>query len=86
MPQVELLGLAQKYAGLSRTECVGTSLEQVIGDLSSRCPGFLARCRPGELLPEGLIACVNERHFTHDPQFPIYPDDRVLLMSADVGG
>lgn len=86
MPQVELLGLAQRYAGRSHAECAGSTLSQIISDLSTQCPGFSARCRLGELLPEGLIACVNERHFTHDPQFTIHPDDRVLLMSADVGG
>ena len=86
MPQVELLGLAQRYAGCSQLRCAGSTLEQVLCDIAAQCPGFAARCRPGELLPEGLIVCVNERRFTHDPLIPILPDDRVLLLSADIGG
>lgn len=86
MPQVELFGLAQRYAGCAKLQCSGTTLEQVIGDLAAQCPGFADRCRPGELLPAGLIVCINERKFTNDPMMPITPEDRLLLLSSDVGG
>ena len=86
MPHVELLGLAQRYAGCSRLECEGDTLERILSEIAAQCPGFLARCRPGALMPEGLIVCVNERQFTNDPKYPICPDDRVLLLSADTGG
>ena len=86
MPQVELLGLAQRYAGCSKLETTGSTLERVLCDVSAQCPEFATRCRPGELLPPGLIVCVNERRFTNDPSLPISPNDRVLILSSDVGG
>lgn len=86
MPQIELLGLARRYAGLEKTTVSGTTLGQVLHDLHTRCPDFAARCTPGELLPRGLIVCVNERRFMSDINEPILPDDRVLILSADVGG
>ena len=86
MPQIELLGLAQRYAGVARLDSTGTTLDEVLREIGSRCPGFAARCPAGELLPPGLIACVNERRFTSDLNEPLEPADRVLILSADVGG
>ena len=86
MPQIELLGLARRYAGVESLFLSGTTLEQILRHLHTRCPDFAARCVSGELLPPGLIACVNERQFTSDLNQTILPDDRVLILSADVGG
>ena len=86
MPQIELLGLARRYAGAERIHCAGMTLEQILRDLGTQCPQFAARCAPGERLPPGLIVCVNERRFTIDLADPILPTDRVLILSADVGG
>ena len=86
MPRVELLGLAQRYAGVSQLDSAGATLEDVLQDVGRQCPGFAARCPTGELLPAGLIVCVNERRFTADLATQIEPTDRVLILSADVGG
>ena len=86
MPRIELLGLARRYAGVEGLNSPGTTLEQVLHHIGTLYPGFAARCRPGELLPTGLIVCVNERRFTSDLTEPIAPSDRVLILSADVGG
>ena len=86
MSQIELLGLARRYAGVERIDCAGATLEQLLRDLGAQCPGFAKRCPPGEWLPSGLIVCVNERQFTSDLTQPIAPTDRVLILSADVGG
>ena len=86
MPQIELLGLARRYAGVEKMCVAGTTLEQVLRDLHTHCPIFAARCDPEELLPRGLIVCVNERRFTSNLFEPILPDDRILILSADVGG
>ena len=86
MPQIELLGLARRYAGVESIHSAGTTLEHILRDLGTQCPRFAARCAPGELLPPGLIVCVNERRFTIDLAEPIRPTDRVLILSADVGG
>ncbi len=86
MPQVELIGLAQRYAGCRQVQSTGTTLGQVLADISAQCPGFADRLKPEQLLPPGLIVCVNERRFTNDPSVPISPNDRVLILSSDVGG
>ncbi len=86
LPQIELLGLARRYAGVGSVDCLGTTLEQVLRDLGTKRPEFASRCIPGELLPPGLIVCVNERRFTTAWDEPIRPNDRVLILSADVGG
>lgn len=86
MPHIELLGLARRYAGVEEFYSAGTTLEQLLRDLGSQCPGFLKHCPAGECLPLGLIVCVNERHFTTDLTETIQPHDRVLILSADVGG
>ena len=86
MPHVELLGLAQRYAGVAQLECTGTTVEQVLRDIAAQSPGFAGRCRTGELLPTGLIVCVNERRFTSDLSESVQSTDRVLILSADVGG
>ena len=86
MPQIELLGLARRYAGVEKLFVSGTTLEQVLCEIHTHCPPFAAHCTGAELLPRGLIACVNERRFTSDLSEPILPDDRILILSADVGG
>ena len=86
MPHIEFLGLAQRYAGVAQLDSEGTTLEYVLRDIGARCPRFSARCLPGELLPSGLIVCVNERLFTKNLTECVKPSDRVLILSADVGG
>lgn len=86
MPRIELLGLARRYAGMESLDSPGATVEQVLHHIGTLCPGFAARCRPGELLPTGLIMCVNERRFTSDLTERIEPTDRILILSADVGG
>ncbi len=86
MPHIELLGLARRYAGVEKIDCAGATLEQLLRDLGTRYPAFSKHCLPGEFLPRGLIVCVNERRFTIDLTETIQPDDRVLILSADVGG
>ena len=86
MPQIELMGLARRYAGVESIDSAGSTLEQVLRDLGSQCPGFAERCTPGTLWPPGLIVCVNERRFTSDLAERIESTDRVLILSAAVGG
>lgn len=86
MPQIELLGLARHYAGTSKAACPGATLGEVLSNLGLQCPAFAARCRSGELLPPGLIVCINERQFSHDPSVVVSDADRLLILSSDVGG
>jgi hypothetical protein len=86
VPQVELLGLAQRYAGTATAVCEGGTLGEVLRDLAAQFPSFAARCAAGELLPPGLIVCINERRFSLDPAVKLLETDRLLILSADVGG
>ncbi len=86
MPQVELLGLAQRYAGTASATCSGGTLGEALRDLAAQFPSFAARCAAGELLPAGLIVCINERRFSLDPAATLSETDRLLILSADVGG
>jgi molybdopterin converting factor small subunit len=86
MPRIELLGLAQHFAGVSQLDSAGTTLEQVLQDIGQHSPSFAARCPAGALLPTSLIVCVNERRFTSELTERIEPTDRIIILSADVGG
>ena len=86
MPRVELLGLARHYAGVPEVVVSGTTLGEVLLQLGRACPGFASRCSTGKKLPTGLIACLNERQFTGDESQPVSDSDRILILSADVGG
>lgn len=86
MAQVDFLGLAQRYAEVSSLICSGATLGEVLADIHTQCPAFAQHCPADQLLPTGLIVCVNERQFSVDPQLLISKSDRVLIMSADVGG
>ena len=86
MPRVEFLGLAQRYAGTPSLECSGSTLGQILATVHTLAPAFALKCEAGQMLPAGLIVCVNEHRFTADPQFLISSTDRILILSADVGG
>lgn len=86
MPHVELLGLARRYAGTGTASCPGATLGEVLLNLGQRFPAFASHCPAGKLLPPGLIVCINERTFSDDPSRAISDVDRLLILSADVGG
>lgn len=86
MPRIELLGLARHYAGADSVHCSGATLGDALRDLGRQCPEFAARCPAGEILPPGLIACLNERKFSREAGLRVVETDRILILSADVGG
>lgn len=86
MAVVEFLGLAFTYTGVRQLDIPGQTLGAVVLEIGERFPQFAQRCPVPHQLPDGLTACLNERSFTRDPMAELSPTDRVLLISADVGG
>lgn len=86
MPNIELLGLAKHFAGVSEATLPGNTLSEILQHLTRLSPNWEAHCAAGTVLPPGLIVCLNERRFTRDLSTPIQEADRILILSADVGG
>jgi molybdopterin converting factor small subunit len=82
---VEFLGIPRERAGVSELQVHASTLGQLLSTLSTRLPGF------GELMVDGrlhssIAANLNGDEFVSDPETALAPGDRVLLLSADVGG
>ena len=82
---VEFLGIPRARAGLAEVEVDAATLGQLFDTLASRFPAL------DELItPQGLHPCVaanlNGDEFVTDPATQLAADDRVLILSADVGG
>jgi molybdopterin converting factor small subunit len=82
---VEFLGIPRERAGLSELELHATTLGQLLIDLSARLPGFADLMADGRLLPS-IAANLNGDRFVRDPGTALAAQDRVLILSADVGG
>ena len=82
---VEFVGIPRERAGLSELELHATTLGQLLTDLSARLPGFADLMADGRLLPS-VTANLNGDEFVSDPATKLGANDRVLLLSADVGG
>lgn len=82
---VEFLGIPRERAGLSELELHATTLGQLLTDLSARLPGFAGLMTDGRLIPS-IAANLNGDLFIRDPHTPLAAGDRVLIISADVGG
>ncbi len=82
---VEFLGIPRERAGISELQVDARTLGQLLGTLTLRCPAL------GELItPEGLhpslAANLNGDTFVSDLATPLAENDRLLILSADVGG
>ena len=82
---VEFLGIPRERAGISEVEVEAGTLGELLGTLAARYPLL------GELIPDGslhpsLAANLNGDEFVSHPETPLADDDRVLILSADVGG
>jgi molybdopterin converting factor small subunit len=82
---VEFLGIPRERAGTSELQVEARTLGQLLGALALRCPAL------GELItPQGLhpsiAANLNGDAFVSDLATPLAENDRLLILSADVGG
>jgi molybdopterin converting factor small subunit len=84
--QVELFGMARRRAGHSEFASSGTTIGQVLDELTRACPNlsdlFL---EVGRLSPRYLVS-IDAGPFLTSLNHPLKPGDRLLLLSADAGG
>jgi molybdopterin converting factor small subunit len=82
---VEFLGVSRERAGIAELDVPAETLGQLLGTLVVRTPG-LAELINGDRLHRSLAASLNGDRFISDPSTPLADEDRVLILSADVGG
>ena len=82
---VEFLGIPRERAGVSELEIEAQTLGQLLGLLAARCPA-LSELITADGLHPSLAANLNGDAFVSDPETALVEDDRLLILSADVGG
>ena len=96
---VEFLGISRDRAGIAELDVEADTLGRLLGTLAARMPGLaelivVDRLPPhdaksasrGPRLHPSLTANLNGDRFICDPATPLGDDDRVLILSSDVGG
>ena len=82
---VEFLGVSRDRAGTDEIEVQADTLGHLLGTLAARMPRLAELIEVDRLHPS-LAANLNGDRFISDPQTPLGDDDRVLILSSDVGG
>lgn len=82
---VEFLGVSRDRAGIDEMHVEADTLGQLLGTLAARMPA-LAELIVVDRLHPSLTANLNGDRFISDPKTPLGDEDRVLILSADVGG
>ena len=83
--QVEFLGIPRERAGLSAVEIEAETLGELLQALAMRFPALNGLIAEGTL-HRSVAANLNGDVFVRDPAIQLMPSDRVLILSADVGG
>jgi len=82
---VEFLGIPRERAGISEVEIDADTLGDLLATLVARVPALRELVTPSGLHPS-IVANLNGGEFVCDPRTKLSPDDRLLLLSSDVGG
>ena len=82
---VEFLGVPRERAGIAEMDVEAETLGRLLETLATRMPG-LAELIAVDRLHPSLAASLNGDRFISDPETPLRDEDRVLILSADVGG
>ena len=82
---VEFLGVSRERAGVDEIDVQADTLGRLLGTLAARMPA-LAELITVDRLHPSLAANLNGDRFISDPKTPLADEDRVLILSADVGG
>ena len=82
---VEFLAIPRRLAGVSEIEVQAETLGQLLTDLAKQYPALGAYISSGKLHPS-FSANLNGDKFVNDPDTALRKDDRLLILSADVGG
>ncbi len=82
---VEFLGIPRERAGISELEIDADTLGDLLTTLVERVPALSELVTPSGL-HRSIAANLNGDEFICDPRTKLTRDDRLLLLSADVGG
>lgn len=82
---VEFLGVSRERAGIAELDVEAETLGRLLAALAARMPR-LAELIDVDRLHPSLAANLNGDRFIKDPATPLSDEDRVLILSADVGG
>ena len=82
---VEFLGIPRERAGISELEIDADTLGDLLTTLVQRVPALSELVTPRGLHPS-IAANLNGDEFICDLRTKLTRDDRLLLLSADVGG
>jgi molybdopterin converting factor small subunit len=82
---VEFLGIPRARTGVADVQIDAATLGEALDTLARRFPHFGELVSDRRLHPS-LAANLNTDRFVTDPETPLAPHDRLLLLSADVGG
>lgn len=83
---VELYGIPRHRAGQAEVRLPATTVAELLRGLEQHCPALRGLQDPdGRLSPHYLLSRQGEE-FLLDPEQPLKPGERILLLSADVGG
>lgn len=83
---VEFFGIPRARTGVASTTADGTTLGEVLADLTRQFPKFAEQCIDGKRLRAGSIANINGSRFISDPATPLVDGTALLILSQDAGG
>ena len=86
MVQVEFYGIPRQRAGIASIVIEATNVGELLDNLSNELPKFAQACLTDRSLNPEFLLSVNGRHFTRDVTEVLAANDRILILSADVGG
>ena len=82
---VEFLGIPRERAGISEFIVEADTLGEVLNAIGERFPLLGELIADGRLHPS-VVANLNGDTFVSDPHILLSEHDRLLILSADVGG
>ncbi len=82
---VEFLGIPRERVGVSELVIEAPTLGELLEGLRQRFPEFGDLMAADRLHP-AVAANLNGERFISDPATPLTRGDRLLILSADVGG
>ena len=82
----EFFGTIRLRAGVASAEVGGATLGQALRRLAEVFPTLDGSVIVGDSVHRAFRVSLNGERFVSDPQTPLEAEDRLLLLSADVGG
>ena len=82
---VEFLGIPRERVRVSELEIDAGTLGELLGTLAARFPA-LSELITADGLHPSIAANLNGEAFVSDPETRLAEHDRLLILSADVGG